>query len=221
MREVMSTASSAKTNKYFNLTWSFGRSVRFIVHLRSWRVGTECHAFVFACLCLVATGIGHHSPIIFIFITVSVITVVAHASCVWRARISRPINSMSHSMWRSTWCAPWTHRTLSRHCQYSVSWQACWCVVASQDKVGRGHAQSPFRLAAALQIDFNASLISPARHPTMKVTSGEFPDEQQRKQSAWAAPVNHCHNARTQRLVLPELPFCGRLVGFPRGADGC
>lgn len=42
----------------------------------------------------------------------------------------------------------------------------------------------------------------------MKVTVCDFPDEMRLKQTAWAELVAHVATARSDMVVLPEMPFC-------------
>lgn len=53
----------------------------------------------------------------------------------------------------------------------------------------------------------------------MRVTVCEFPDEQRFKDEAWADLTRHCRDARTDVVVLPEMPFCDWRMFMSREVD--
>jgi N-carbamoylputrescine amidase len=53
----------------------------------------------------------------------------------------------------------------------------------------------------------------------MKITVCEFPDENSRKETAWAALVRFLRQSPTDIAVLPEMPFCAWQMFMTRAID--
>lgn len=53
----------------------------------------------------------------------------------------------------------------------------------------------------------------------MRITVSEFPDEQRFKDDAWKVLTQHCRDAGTDLVVLPEMPFCDWRMFMSRAVD--